>query len=83
MPLHQTVQREGDDVVQVLNQVLEEGSHLSGEYSQVQEASGQLVAVLRQVTIPQGLHGLSVMLLSLHVAETRAVDSSNSLLDPL
>jgi hypothetical protein len=50
------------------HQVLEEGSHLSGEYSQVQEASGQLVAVLRQVTIPQGLHGLSVMLLSLHVA---------------
>lgn len=50
------------------HQVLEEGSHLAGEYSQVQEARGQLMAVLGQVTIPQGLHGLSIMFLSFHMA---------------
>lgn len=50
------------------HQVLEECSHLPREHSQVQEARGQLVAVLGQVTIAQGLHCLSVLLLVLHMA---------------
>lgn len=50
------------------HQVLEECSHFAGEHGQVQEAGGQLMTVLGQVAIAQGLHGLSVLLLVLHMA---------------
>lgn len=48
-------------------QIFEESRHLPGEHGQVQEASGDLVVVLRQVTVPQVLQQLYVLLLTVHV----------------
>lgn len=48
-------------------QVFEESRDLPGEHGQVQEAGGDLVVVLRQVTVPQVLQELYVLLLVVHV----------------
>lgn len=48
-------------------QILEESRDLSGEHGQVQEAGGDLVVVLRQVTVPQVFQQLYVLLLTVRV----------------
>lgn len=49
-------------------QIFEKSRDLPGEHSQVQEASGDLVVVLGQVTVPQVLQHLDVLLLVVHVS---------------
>lgn len=49
-------------------QIFEESRDLPGEHSQVQEASGDLVVILGQVTVPQVLQHLDVLLLVIHVS---------------
>lgn len=49
------------------HQVFEECRDLSCEDSQVQEACGDLIVVLSQVTVSQVLQNLYVLILILHV----------------
>lgn len=49
------------------HQILEEGRDLSGEHSQVEEACGDFIVVLGQVTISQVLQDLNVLLLVFHM----------------
>lgn len=49
------------------HQIFEEGRDLSGEHSQVKEASGDFVVVLGQVAIPQVLQHLNVLLFAVHM----------------
>lgn len=49
------------------HQVFEECCDLSGKHSQVEEACGDFIVVLGQVTIPQVLQQLNIMLLVFHM----------------
>lgn len=49
-------------------QVFKESRDLSGEHCQVEEACGHLIVILGQVTIPQILQHLDVVLLVFDVS---------------
>lgn len=49
------------------HQIFEEGRDLSGEHSQVKEASWDFVVVLGQVAIPQVLQHLNILLFAVHM----------------